>query len=150
MISFNKAEIDLEPWERSSKVTTISSTEAEADLMALIRDMLSHAIIPTVFGSGLLDKFPNIVQEVIALDEGVPFFVMGLPIMTPWPGVAKAHMARRRLWSAMDEMQMQLDKKANGEDTDYSWGDLDVVSEFMLERNRIWRGMFLMRMWKLS
>lgn len=108
--------------------------------MSLIRDMLSHAIIPTVFGSGLLDKYPNIVQDAITLDEGMPFFLMALPIMTPWPGVAKVHLERRRLWSAMDEMQTQLDKKARGEETDYSWGDLDDVCEFMLERNRIWRG----------
>jgi hypothetical protein len=147
MISFNKAEIDLEPWERSSKVTTTSSSEAEANLMTLIRNMLSHVIIPTVFGTGLLDKFPSIVQDVITLDEGIPFFLMDLPIMTPWPGVARAHLARRRLWSAMDEVQTQLDKKARGEETDYSWGDLDDVSEMMLERNRIWRGELSRRMW---
>jgi len=141
MISFTKAEIDLHPWERSAKVTTISYTEAEGSLMTLLRDMFSHAIIPAIFGRGLIDKYPNIIQDVLTMDEGIPFFLMGLPLLTPWPGVMNAHLARRRLWNATDEQQRQLDKRANGEETDYSWGDLDDVSELILGRNKLWRGM---------
>lgn len=142
MITFNKAAIDMEPWERSSNVTTISSTDAEVNLMTLMRDMLCHTIVPAVFGSGLLDKYPSLVQDIITLDAGVPVLLMDLPILIPWPGIARAHMARRRLWSVMDELQTQLDIYARGEETDYSWGDLDDVSELILERNKIWRGIY--------
>ena len=109
--------------------------------MILLRDMLSHAIVPTIFGRGLLDKYPNIIQDVVTMDDGIPFFMMSLPIFTPWSGVTKAHLARQRLWKAMDEMQRQLDRRAKGSETDYSWGDLDDVSEFILTRNELWRGL---------
>lgn len=140
MISFVKAEIDLQPWERSANVKTVSSTEVQADLMTLIRDMMCNAAIPAVFGRGLLDKYPNVLEDVFTMDDGLSCFLLGLPPLTPWPGVMQTHLARKRLWGIMDEQQIQLDKKATGEETDYSWGDFDDVSKLILERNRLWKG----------
>jgi hypothetical protein len=141
MVSFVDTEVDLQPWERSAKAVYVSPDEVEVDLLVLIRDMLSHASISAMFGKGLLEKYPNLIEDVFTMDQGITFFLLGLPPLTPWPGVFKAHMARRRLWEALDEQQRQLDKKATGEETDYSWGDLDDVSMLIQERHRLYRGM---------
>lgn len=145
MVSFAKAEIDHQPWERAAKVKTISISEVEANLMALMRDMCCYATVPAIFGRGLLEKYPKLIQDVLSLDEGIPFFLQQLPLFTPWLGVTAAHFARQHLWQVMDQQQIQLDKKANGEETDYSWGGLDDISELVMRRNKLWRGKFLFR-----
>lgn len=103
--------------------------------------MLGYASIPVVFGRGLLEKYPFLLQDVQTMDDGMIFFLLGLPAVTPWSGVFTAHMARRRVWEAMDGQQKVLDRLARGDnDDDEEWGDLEDASELVLERNRLWRG----------
>jgi hypothetical protein len=139
MITFIDTEIDLQPWERLSNTKYISDDEVEINLMFLMRDLLGHASVPAMFGRGLLDKYPTLLHDVYDMDEGMIFFLMGLPPWIPWPGVFKAHMARRRLWHALDDHQRALDALADGEDVDYSWGDLDDVSEFIMKRHELFK-----------
>jgi hypothetical protein len=49
-ISFVDTEIDLQPWERVSAVTIVSSSEIEVKLMSLFRGMMGHVSIPAFFG----------------------------------------------------------------------------------------------------
>ena len=143
MISFIDTEIDLQPWEKHSNTQYVSESEVEIDLMSLLRDMLGHASIPGMFGQGLLEKYPTLLHDLYDMDEGMMFFLLGLPAWTPWPGVFKAHMARRRLWQALDDQQRSLDLLADGEDVDYSWGEMDDVSEFILRRHEVFKSEFL-------
>lgn len=85
MISFIDSEVDLQPWERYASASYVSDTEAEVNLMALMRDIMGHASLPGVFGRGLLDKFPDILHDVYDMDAGLMIFMMGLPPYTPWP-----------------------------------------------------------------
>lgn len=101
MISFMESEIDQQPWERFAKATYISDLETEVGLMALMRDMLGNASVPGLFGSAIMDKYPDLLHDVYDMDAGLYFFLMGLPAWTPYPGVLKAHIARKRLWKAM-------------------------------------------------
>lgn len=110
--------------------------------------MLGHACIPAMFGRALLDKYPTLLQDVYAMDKAMVFFLLGLPAVTPLPGVFGAHMVRRRVWGAMDAQQRALDGLAEGkgDEVDYEWGDLGDVSELVLERNKLWRGKILSAM----
>jgi hypothetical protein len=140
MISFVAEDIDLHPWERWANANYISDSETELDLMALVRDMLGHASVPAIFGSSLMEKYPELLHDVYAMDYGMYYLLMGLPALTPWPGVAQAHMARFRVWEALDDQQRALDAVAEGKPIDPSWGELDDVSELLLKRNAFYRG----------
>jgi hypothetical protein len=143
MISFLDTEVDLQPWERWSGHRYISENEVEIELFSLMRDMLGCASVPGLFGRGLLEKYPRLLQDVYEMDMGMMYFLIGLPAWTPWPDVFKAHMARRRLWEAMDDQQRALDKLADGEEIDYSWGDLEDVSDFIKDRHKVFKGLFV-------
>jgi hypothetical protein len=98
------------------------------------------ASIPAVFGHALMEKYPDIVKDIFEMDNGLYFFMMGLPSWFPWPGVMQAHLARLRVWRTMDDHQRTMDAHAEGKDMDSSWGDLDDVSDFIVKRNEIFRG----------
>lgn len=138
MISFMDAEIDQQPWEKWAGATYISDTETEVSLMALLRDMLGQASIPSLFGRAFIDNFPDVLHDVYEMDQGLVFFLMGLPAWTPWPAVLKAHIARTRVWTAMDAHQKALDADADGNNS-AAWDDLDDVSDIIKERNAVFR-----------
>jgi hypothetical protein len=140
MISFVDTEIDLQPWERVSEITFVSSSEIEVNLMSLFREMMGHASIPAFFGQALMEKYPNLLQDIYGMDRGMMFFLMGLPSWFPWPGVMEAHLARFRLWHAMSDLQRALDAIVVGAAIDSSWGDLEDVSEFIMERHSFFKG----------
>lgn len=132
MISFLDADIDLQPWERRADATFISNTETEINLMSLMRDMMGNASVPTLFGHALLEKYPDILHDVYDMDKGMYFFLIGLPSWFPWPGVMRAHLARQRVWQAMDDHQRAMDAAAQGKHLDSSWGDLDEYVTFSI------------------
>ncbi|TVY81010.1 Cholesterol 7-alpha-monooxygenase [Lachnellula suecica] len=139
LISFINSEIDLQPWERRANATYISPTETEIDLCGMMRDLVGHSSVPPMFGSVLLEKYPNLLHDMYDFDDGMYYLLAGLPAWTPWAPVFRAHMARNRLWEALDDHQRALDALAEGNSIDYSWGELDDVSEFILKRNEIYR-----------
>jgi hypothetical protein len=135
MISFMEGEIDQQPWERFAKATYISDSETEINLCALMRDMMGSASVPGIFGHALMDKYPDLLHDVYAMDAGLYYFLAGLPAWTPLPGVMKAHIARSRLWKALDDQQRALDALVDGKPVDPTWGDLDDVSAFIKGRH---------------
>jgi hypothetical protein len=139
MISFTDSEIDQQPWERWGKASCISNSESEVNLMSLMRDMMGHASVPAFWGRALLEKYPNLLHDVYELDKGFYFFLMGLPAWTPWPSVMKAHAARYRTGEALDDFQRALDALADGKPIDPSWGELDDVSGFIMERHVLFK-----------
>lgn len=139
MISFTDSEIDLQPWERWAKTSYISDSESEADLMSLMGDMLGHASVPAIFGRAILEKYPNLLHDIYDLDSGFYFFLMGLPAWTPWPGVMKAHAGRYQAWEALNAHQRALDAIVDGHPIHPSWGELDDVSDFIMERHAIFK-----------
>jgi len=141
MISFMDGEIDLQPWERYANASYISDTETEINLMAMMRDMMGHAAVPGMFGRALLDKYPEILHDVYAMDSGMLYFIMGLPPWTPWPSVNRAHQARQRVWQAIDGLHAALDASSEGKPFDYTWGDLDDVGEFIMKRHAMFKSM---------
>lgn len=139
MISFIDTEIDLQPWERSANASCISETETEINLMSLLRDILGSVSTAALFGRGLLEKYPDILHDLYEMDKGMYFFLLGLPAWFPWPGVMRAHIARYKVWTALDDYQRALDAIVEGKDFASTWGDLDDVSEMMLRRHEGYR-----------
>lgn len=140
MISFTDSDIDLHPWERYADSSYISNSETEINLMSLMRDMLGAASVPAVFGRGLVEKYPDIVQDLYGMDDGMPYFMMGLPAWTPWPAVNSAYLARQRVLRGLDGLQEALDATVDEKPVDSSWGDLDDVSEFIMKRHALYKG----------
>jgi hypothetical protein len=143
MITFMDSEIDQQPWERYANSSYISDTEMEVNLMAMMRDMMGHASIPSFFGRGLLEKYPDILHDVYGLDAGMIYFLIGLPAWTPWPSVSMAHQARHRVWQAVDDFHRTLDASSEGKSYDPTWGDLEDVSEFIMKRHATYKGMMI-------
>ncbi|CZT46192.1 uncharacterized protein RSE6_06590 [Rhynchosporium secalis] len=139
MISFISTPIDHQPWEQHAQAHFISSSTTEINLVSLLRDMTSHALIPAVFGYALLEKHPGVLHDMYDMNAGRPYLLRKLPAWTPWPGVVKAHMARFRVWRCLDELQRVLDSTVEGKESDASWGDLEDVSEFAWKRNAVYR-----------
>jgi hypothetical protein len=139
MISFTDSEIDQQPWERWAKTSFVSDSESELNLMSLTRDMMGHASVPAIFGRALMEKYPNILHDVYDLDSGFYFFLMGLPAWTPWPGVMTAHVGRHQTGEALGDLQRALDALVDGKPIDPSWGELDDVSGFIMERHAIFK-----------
>ncbi|KAH8798976.1 cytochrome P450 [Hyaloscypha sp. PMI_1271] len=139
MISFTDSEIDQQLWERWAKTSCVSDSECELNLMSLMRDMMGHASVPAIFGRALMEKYPNLLHDVYDLDSGFYFFLMGLPAWTPWPGVMTAHVGRHQTGEALNDLQRALDALVDGNPIDPSWGELDDVSGFIMERHAIFK-----------
>ncbi|KAH7321454.1 hypothetical protein BKA65DRAFT_512162 [Rhexocercosporidium sp. MPI-PUGE-AT-0058] len=141
MISFISTPIDLQPWEHHAQTQFLSPLETELNLPSLIRSMMGHALIPAAFGHALLEKHPSILQDMNELDLGRSYLLRNLPPWTPWPGVVKAHIARSRVWTALDDVQRVLDESTRdmGGGADSTWGDLEDVSLLVRKRNEIYR-----------
>lgn len=139
MISFIDTDIDLQPWEKWGKASFVSEEETEIDLAAMMRDVMGHSSVPAMHGSAFIEKYPNVLHDIYEMDKGMPFFLMGLPSWFPWPSVLRAHIARSRVWEALDDQQRALDALSEGEEAHYSWGDLDDVSEFSKKRHEIYK-----------
>jgi hypothetical protein len=140
MISFVDGDVDQHSWERSANASYISDSETEIDLLNLIQGILSTASTPTIFGSGLLEKYPNLIHDLHDMEAGMPYFMMGFPAWTPSPSIGRAYLARQRVLWAMDSFQEALDALVDDKPVDLSWGDLDDVSEFIMKRHAIYKG----------
>jgi hypothetical protein len=139
MISFTPGDIDLQPWERWANAEYITPTTTELNLCGLLRDLMGHASVPAMFGRGLMEKYPDILHDVYEFDEGMYYLLAGIPAWAPWPASFRAHMARNKLWDALDDQQRALDKLVERGDVGLAWGDLEDVSEFILKRNEVYR-----------
>lgn len=139
MVSFLDSEIDQHPWEKWANAEYISNNEMEVDLMALIRDILGHASVPSLFGRAFLDNNPHVLHDVYEMDRGMLYFIMGLPWFTPWPAVARAHFSRSQVLHCLTKFHEALDASIDGKHVDSSWGDLDDVSDFIMKRHEMFR-----------
>lgn len=142
MITFASSDIDLQSWERFAQADYISDSITELNLMPLMRDMMGNASIPGMFGRGILEKYPSLLHDIYEMDAGFTYFLIGLPAWTPWPSVLKAHQARHRVHTAVDDHQKALDAMGEGKHVDATWGDLEDVSELISKRNALYRSEF--------
>ncbi|KAK2628591.1 hypothetical protein QTJ16_001694 [Diplocarpon rosae] len=127
MISFIETPIDLQPWEQYAEARFISSSETEINLTSLVRDMMGHAAVPSIFGNALIEKNPSILHDVRNMDAGRNYLLRKLPPWVPWPAVARAHMARFKVWQSLDDHQRAIDVTAAEEAVEPSGDDLGDI-----------------------
>jgi hypothetical protein len=142
MISFKSNPLYQHPWERISncqRATCDPPAAVDADLLALMRDMMGAVSLPALYGRTFAENYPNILQDVYDMDAGMPFLLMGLPEWAPIPKAQKAYEARARIWAASNELQEALDAITVGQDPGPRWQNLDDVSELIKRRNRVFR-----------
>jgi hypothetical protein len=144
MITFTANVIDQQPWEKSSDCTLISSQPpaVEINLLSVLRDLMGYAAIPAFFGQSFLENYPQTLQDIYDMDLGMKFFMMGLPRWFPFPGVAKAHIARHRLWNSTTDFYTAYDDFLDGKPVGNRWGDMNDVCELTKERALIYKGKF--------
>lgn len=139
MITFTDSPIDQQPWEQSGFVDLVPSSPSsepvvEANLMGLMRDMMGHVSVPALFGRAFLENFPDVLQNLYAMDLGLNWFLMGVPRWLPIPPATRAHIARKKLLDSIAAFHVALDKALDGRG-DAMWGDMDDVSETLLKRH---------------
>lgn len=141
MITFMEGTIDQQPWEKSSGCEVISSAPptVEIELFSLMRDMMGHASVPSLFGKSFLEVYPDVLNEVYAMDYGFKWLMTGLPRWVPILPLTKAHIARKRARDMVAKFFEAFDKAVDG-NPDPIWGDLDDVSQLIKSRNAIYRG----------
>ncbi|KAH8821696.1 cytochrome P450 [Xylogone sp. PMI_703] len=139
MFSFMEGEVDQHSWERWAHCSYINDNEEEVDLNAVLRDVLGQASVPAIFGRAYLENNPDILHDVYDLDNGMMYFLMGLPWWTPWPNVVNAHMARWRIRESLAEFSQALEDTLEGRPVDTKWDNMDDVSEFIHKRHEIFR-----------
>ncbi|KAG4436943.1 hypothetical protein IFR05_007556 [Cadophora sp. M221] len=141
MISFISTPIDLQPWEHHAEANFISPVETELNLPSLIRSMMGHALVPAVFGHALLEKHPSILQDMYDMGLGMNYLLRNLPAWTPLPGVVKAHIARSKIWTSIDDIQRVLDASVENMSggANSTWGDLEDVSLLVKKRHEVYR-----------
>lgn len=137
MVTFLETSVDLQPWERCANATLISPQESEMSLMPLMHMMMGHAAVSALFGSEILERYPDLIQILDEMDKGMHYFLWGLPAWFPWPGVMKSHIARYKLWQYLDDYEQALDNKLSSKPNESLWGDLEDVSDFIMARHRI-------------
>ncbi|SZF04291.1 unnamed protein product [Blumeria hordei] len=136
MVSFLETSIDLQPWERCANASLISPNQSEMSLMPLIHMMMGYASVSAIFGSEILERYPDLIETLDEMDKGIQYFLWGLPAWLPWPGVMKSHIARYKLWKYMDDYEIALDNILSCKPNECSWGDLEDVSDFIKARHK--------------
>lgn len=142
-VSFADRPIDQLKWEQQADVKRTvhddGSLSVEAGLMPLVIDFVSSAATPSIFGSDLIRNYPNIVQDLWAFNDGFFWLAAYLPRWLPIPILQRAYAGRQRVFDALCDQQVALDKQAAGEDPGPQWANLDDISEFIKVRNEFYR-----------
>jgi hypothetical protein len=143
LVSFSESIVDQNEWERAACSLVKpkyghDSPSVEVSLFTLIRNFTGHVVLPTLVGSEFLQAYPSTLDDLWDLDGGFKYMILGLPRLLGIPSLTRAHVARRRLLSAMDSFHRGLDMNAAGDESEQPWRDLSDVGEMMTERSAVW------------
>ncbi|KAI9741846.1 MAG: hypothetical protein M1834_000234 [Cirrosporium novae-zelandiae] len=144
LVSFSPSLVDQSLWERPANVHVIDPTTtpngtptAEVSFYPLIRNFVAHMIVPALVGAAFVENFPDIFQDLWALDDAMVPMLAGLPRWFPLPSLPPAYAARRRLIAAMMELDDAINAEEKGEEPEggFRWADLSDVSELIRRRS---------------
>ena len=86
-----------------------------------------------------MNNFPGFFNDLWAMDKGFLYLSTGLPRWFPFPPLTTAHLARRRMFAAMNQFETAMEKQRNGEDPGSEWHSLDDVSNLISSRVDVYR-----------
>ncbi|CAD6572719.1 MAG: Cholesterol 7-alpha-monooxygenase [Alectoria sarmentosa] len=146
LVSFSDSIVDQNPWERAATPIihhhtgriTGDASSVEVSLFALIRTFVGSLLVPSLVGREFLENYPEALEDIQDLDDGLKYLVLGLPRWLPIPSLSKAHIARRRLLDAIRSLHGSLDQTAAGNEPNQPWRDLSDVGAVLKGRHAIW------------
>lgn len=135
--------VDQMIWERNAAVEIKTDAKGEkvveVDLLDVTRDWCATCANPTIFGSDLINNFPDYIRDVWTLDDGFLLLATGLPRWVPIPALTRAHIARKNLIDKLVQFEIAMDKYTVGEDPGPEWRDLDDVGPVVKGRIALYR-----------
>ena len=143
MVSGLASPVDMTRWERTSEVEVAPPDRgydlawvAEANLYNLIRDFVGDLTTGVLMGTDFAANFPNILEDVWALDKVLIPLLLGAP---EWlPSMRAGVRARSRIQDAIKEHHIAYLKHVRGEEPGSRWENMDDVSSVMKNRILVW------------
>ena len=141
LVSFCRSAVDQASWERQSEITVIdgSAPACEANLFALTRNFVGYITTSVFMGQAILDFYPDLLQDLWALDSQFHLLMAGAPRWLPHSGVSAAYAARYRLQKVIATFHAAFGEAEDGRDPRVEFCDLDDISEPERVRMRLWR-----------
>ena len=141
LVSVDKVIVEQSPWMGEANViaTPGNKESFEVDFFSLIRTWVASIASTALMGTAFMKNNPRIVQDLWEFDEGIIFFMMGLPRWMPISASRKAYASRDRLRAAHLEFMTALLHVLDRSDPGPRWKDLSDVSDIWWERCKVWR-----------
>ncbi|CZT12314.1 uncharacterized protein RAG0_16184 [Rhynchosporium agropyri] len=127
------------PWENGSIPTVVGEKgeESEVDFFRLVTRWAYFCSAPAFFGQALIEKCPQLMDDVFVFDSQFPLLITGLP-----PFTSKIRNARDALNRSKKAMEMWYEAYKAIEDNHTplpGWEDMSDVSELAKMQHRTWR-----------
>jgi hypothetical protein len=134
-VTFNSSIVDQMQWERVADVELSDGTsEAECNLFALVNEFCCNAILPPIIGAQFTESYQLLATDLAALNSRYWAVALGLPRLSPIPGLPGAALSQKRLIHNFTRMFGELtnpavrrvpddDESVSGDET-----DADVVT----------------------
>lgn len=100
----------------------------------LVRDFVAFTANPALVGSDFINNNPDFFSNLWNMDRGFFYLITGLPRWIPFPPLLKAHIARRRMLTAIEDFEVALEADRNGKDPGSGWHALDDISPLLSAR----------------
>ncbi|KAL2869908.1 cytochrome P450 [Aspergillus lucknowensis] len=133
LVSSQKRQIQR---QQRAAVVVHGPTEFEASFFPLVRHFVADIVLPALFGTGFMQKYPDIAADLFQFDSSFGLFLMGLPSWMPVPGLRESAAARDRVKRAMEDLHDAISGRS-GTASGY-WNGVEDVSSVMKERVRLW------------
>ncbi|KOS17726.1 25-hydroxycholesterol 7-alpha-hydroxylase [Escovopsis weberi] len=146
-VTFNAFPADQAEWERRAGADVVDDAggdgrgaqAVEVDLFQLVRNFVARTAMPSIFGSDLVENFPDMVDMLWLLDDAFLLLAAGWPAWIPNPRVQRGRAARRRLLDYLREYGEAMARHRAGEDAGARWQNLDDASDMVKTRADVWR-----------
>ncbi|KAK3401465.1 cytochrome P450 [Sordaria brevicollis] len=141
-VTFSQDREQMTRWERVADTKVIipenmpgQNAALEANLSALIVDFGASVTIPPIFGRDLLDRNPQLEEDLWKFDRVIPFLFINLPEWLPFKVMKEGLEARKRLLDEVEAFSRRVTQFQRGEEVD-DGADMSDVSDVFLERNK--------------
>ena len=139
LLSFAERPIDQNPWEQNVNPVFHDPSLVEVSFFELISRFVAHVSLPTVVGTEFLETYPTTVEDLWDFDGGFTWLKWGFSRLWGIPSLTRAHIARRRLLTALGSFHKAADAFFNGDEAKDQWREIGDLTEVMKERREeVW------------
>lgn len=138
LLSFAERPIDQNPWEQNVNPVFHGSSLVEISFFELISRFVAHVSLPTLIGTEFLEIHPTTVEDLWSLDGGFKWLRWGFSRLWGIPSLTRAHIARRKLLTALESFHKAADAVSNGDEAKHPWREISDLTDSMKERRKVW------------